>query len=411
MNDLPGHNLTVADVLAARERVAGQVSVTPFLEARVLSLMTGARVFVKFENLQFTASFKERGALNRLLQLSPEEARRGVVAMSAGNHAQGVAFHARRLGIPAVIVMPKETPLTKVEQTRAHSADVLLHDGGLAECGAQARSLAALRGLTLIHPYDDPQVIAGQGTVAVEMIEAQPGLDAYIVPVGGGGLISGMAIATRALSPATEVIGVQAQSNTAMTAAFKGSAFKAESAKTGRSTIAEGIAVKTPGEVTLAIVRDCVDDMLTVPEWAIEKAVALYINVEKTVAEGAGAAALACLLAHGARFKGKSVGIVLSGGNIDPRLLASVLMRELVREKKLVTIRLALADQPGLLARLTAVLAQAGANVVEVQHRRTWLALAANEATVDITFEARDATHAQQVLETLANNGLPAETL
>jgi threonine dehydratase len=406
MDIQPGHSLTVADIVAARARIAGQISVTPFLEARVLSLMTGAKVFVKFENLQFTASFKERGALNRLVQLSPEQARLGVVAMSAGNHAQGVAFHARRLGIPAVIIMPKETPLTKIEQTKAHGADVLLHAGGLAECGTQARRLASERGLTLIHPYDDPQVIAGQGTVALEMLEAQPGLDAFIVPVGGGGLISGMAIATRALSPGTRVIGVQAQSHAAMVAAFKGG-----SPSPGGPTIADGIAVKTPGEITRAIIADCVDDMLAVPEWAIEKAVALYINVEKTVAEGAGAAALACLLAHAAQFKGMSVGIVLSGGNIDARLLASVLMRELVREKRLVTIRLPLPDQPGLLARLTAILAQAGANIVEVQHRRTWLALAANEATVDITFEARDAAHAQSVLDDLARNGLPAETL
>ncbi|MDB5641249.1 MAG: putative threonine dehydratase [Hyphomicrobiales bacterium] len=396
--------VSLADVLAARDRIAGQVLVTPFLEARVLSQITGARVFVKFENLQFTASFKERGALNRLAQLSADEARRGVAAMSAGNHAQGVAFHARRLGVPALIIMPITTPLTKVEQTRAHGAEVLLHAGDLADCASEARRLADERGLTLIPPYDDPHVIAGQGTVALEMIEAQPGLDAFIVPVGGGGLISGMAIATRALAPGTKVYGVQAQTHAAMSADFTGAAVGA-----GGSTIAEGIAVKTPGALTAPIIRACVDGMFTVPEGAIEKAVALFINVEKTVAEGAGAAALACLLAHREAFEGKSVGIVLSGGNIDARLIASVLMRELVREQRLVTIRFALADQPGLLARVTAVMAQTGANVIEVQHRRTGLALAANEATVEITFESRGAEHARDVLDVLAREGFDAQ--
>jgi threonine dehydratase len=406
MSHAPRLALSVDDVLAARDRIAGQILVTPFLEARVLSQITGARVFVKFENLQFTASFKERGALNRLLQLSENEARRGVAAMSAGNHAQGVAFHARRLGIPALIVMPKSTPLTKVEQTKAHGAEVLLLDGALEDCAAEALRIAAERGMTFIHPYDDPHVIAGQGTVALEMIEAQPKLDTIIAPVGGGGLISGMAIAARALAPHVRMVGVQTESHAAMAAAYHGAQVSVHG-----PTIADGIAVKAPGELTGAIIRACVDEMFTVPEWAIEKAVALFINVEKTVAEGAGAAALAVLLSHGLEFKDQNVGLVLSGGNIDPRLLASVLIRELVREKRLVTVRLALADQPGLLAHVTSILAKASANIVEVQHRRTGLALAANEATVDITFEARDEAHADEVLDVLTREGLHPFTL
>jgi threonine dehydratase len=293
-----------------------------------------------------------------------------------------------------------------VEQTKAHGAEVLLHDGALEDCAVEALRVAAERGITFIHPYDDPQVIAGQGTVALEMIEAQPKLDTIIAPVGGGGLISGMAIATRALAPHVRMVGVQTESHAAMAVAYNGA-----NASVHGPTIADGIAVKAPGALTCAIIRACVDDMFTVPEWAIEKAVALFINVEKAVAEGAGAAALAVLLAHGLEFQGQNVGLVLSGGNIDPRLLASVLIRELVREKRLVTVRLALADQPGLLAHVAAILAKAGANIVEVQHRRTWLALAANEATVDITFEARDEAHADEVLDVLTREGLHPSTL
>lgn len=398
--------VSIDDVLRARERIAGHVLRTPFLEARVLSNITGARVFVKFENLQFTASFKERGALNRLMQLTPDEARRGVAAVSAGNHAQGVAFHAKRLGVPALIFMPVTTPLNKIEQTRAHGAEVVLCGENFSACSIEGLGLAETRGLTLIHPFDDPQVIAGQGTIALEMLEAQPDLDMLVAPVGGGGLISGMAIAARALKPDVQIVGVQAQSHPALVAAYAGATME-----TAGQTIADGIAVKTPGRLTTAIIRDLADDMLAVPEWAIEKAVALFINVEKTVAEGAGAAALAGLIADPDRFRGRSVGIVLSGGNIDARLLSSVLVRELVREKRLVTFRLPLPDQPGLLARVSAILAHAGANIVDVQHRRTWLELAANEATVDITFEARDAAHAQSVLDALAQAGLPAQTL
>jgi threonine dehydratase len=364
----------LGDIEAARARIGDQILVTPCLEARVLSQIAGAQVFVKFENLQFTASFKERGALNKLATLSAAERKRGVAAMSAGNHAQGVAFHAQRLGIPALIVMPRATALTKIENTRAHGAEVLLVGDTLAEAQAEAMALAKARGMTFIHPYDDPLVIAGQGTVALEMLEAQPDLQTVIVPIGGGGLIAGEAMTGEHLT-------------------------------SSGPTIADGIAVKQPGELTRAIIAENVDEILLVPEWAIEKAVALFLNVEKTVAEGAGAAALACLLAHPARFENRRVGLILSGGNIDARLLASVLMRELVREKRIVTARIPLADRPGLLARVTGAIADAGANIIEVQHQRTWLALAANEATVDIVFEARDAAHADEVLATLTARG------
>ncbi|MDO9443315.1 MAG: threonine ammonia-lyase [Beijerinckiaceae bacterium] len=390
----------LADIEAARARIAGSLLVTPFLEARVLSQMTGAHIFVKFENLQFTASFKERGALNRLLLLDEAERRRGVAAMSAGNHAQGVAFHAHRLGVPALIVMPCATALTKIENTRAHGAEVLLVGDTLAEAQAEARRLAAARGMTFIHPYDDPLVIAGQGTVALEMLDVVPDLDMVVAPIGGGGLMAGMAVALRARAPAIQIVGVQAASHPAMCELIHADA-RAE----GAATIADGIAVKQPGALTGDIIRAMVDDILLAPEWSIEKAVALLLNVEKTVAEGAGAAALAALLAFPDRFAGKRVGVVLSGGNIDARLLASVLMRELVREKRIVTVRIPLADRPGLLARVTTAMANAGANIIEVQHQRTWLALAANEATVDVVYEARDAAHAEDVLDALRSAG------
>ncbi|MDB5649743.1 MAG: putative threonine dehydratase [Hyphomicrobiales bacterium] len=397
----------LADIEAARARIGDQILDTPCLEARVLSQITGAQVFVKFENLQFTASFKERGALNKLTTLTHSERARGVAAMSAGNHAQGVAFHARRLGIPALIVMPCATAaLTKIENTRAHGAEVVLFGESLAEALTHATALADARGMTLIHPYDDPLVIAGQGTVALEMLAAQPDLDIVVVPIGGGGLMSGMAIALRALKPGIEIIGVQVASHPAMRAAMTGEPLP----ETG-PTIADGIAVKHPGKLTQAIIAETVDEVLLVPEWAIEKAVAHFLNVEKTVAEGAGAAALACLLAHPARFEGRKVGLVLSGGNIDARLLASVLMRELVREKRIVTTRIPLADRPGLLARVTSAIADAGANIIEVQHQRNWLALSANEATVDVVFEARDAAHADDVLATLRARGFQPSVL
>lgn len=390
----------LADIETARDRLAGHLLVTPFLEAHVLSRITGAQVFVKFENLQFTASFKERGALNRLSTLNADERRRGVAAMSAGNHAQGVAFHAHRLGIPALIVMPIATSLTKIENTRAHGAEVVLFGETLAEAFEHATALTRERGLTFIHPYDDELVIAGQGTVALEMLDLVPDLDILVASVGGGGLLSGMAVAAKGRAPGVEIVGVQAASHPAMCAAFSGSHMPARG-----TTIADGIAVKQPGALTREIIRTHASGMVVAPEWAIEKAVALFLNVEKTVAEGAGAAALAALLAHPARFKDKRVGLVLSGGNIDARLLASVLMRELVREKRIVTVRIPLADRPGLLAAVTAVLAQAGANVIEVQHQRTWLTLAANEATIDVVFEARDAHHADAVITALRTHG------
>ncbi|GGC49030.1 threonine ammonia-lyase [Chelatococcus reniformis] len=395
--------IELTDIREAAVRIAGRVVRTPLLRASVLSDMTGADVFIKFENHQFTASFKERGALNKLLTLDPAVRAHGVVAMSAGNHAQGVAFHARRLGVPAIIVMPRATPLTKVENTRTHGAEVVLVGDSLADAARRAAEITAERGLTFVHPYDDRQVIAGAGTVGLEMLQDRPGLDTLIVPIGGGGLISGIATAAKALDPAVQVIGVQAARYPAMHCAFNGAALAG-----GGSTIAEGIAVKYPGELTQAIVRACVDEVLLVDEQALEEAVALYLNIEKTVAEGAGAAALACLLSHRERFRGRSVGLVLSGGNIDPRLLASILVRELMRERRIVKLRIAIADQPGLLARISTTLGEAGANILEVQHQRSLLALSARDANVEVTFEAMDAGHADVIVAAVCAAGFDA---
>jgi threonine dehydratase len=392
--------ISLHDIETAAGRLQGRLVHTPFLPCRVLSQITGARLFVKFENHQFTASFKERGALNKLLELDAVAKSRGVALMSAGNHAQGVAFHAQQLGIPATVVMPRATPTVKVESTRAHGAEVILAGDSLADAAAEAARVTAERGLTFIHPYDDPAVMAGQGTVALEMLAAQPGLDALVVPIGGGGLIAGVATAVKALSPRTEVIGVQAALYPSMPRALAG-----ESDAGGGNTIAEGIAVKYAGQLTREVVRARVDDILLVEEADIERAIALYLNVEKTVAEGAGAAALAAVLAHGDRFRGRTVGLILSGGNIDPRLLASVLMRELVREQRVVTIRFPVADQPGLLAKVTAAMSSAGANILEIQHFRTLLATPAKEADVQLTFEARDSGHALAVVDAVRQAG------
>ena len=392
--------IALQNVTDAAARLSGQIVQTPFLQSQVLSAITGAQIYVKFENHQFTASFKERGALYRLSKLDERLRRRGVIAMSAGNHAQGVAYHGKRLGIPATIVMPAATPLTKIENTRAHGADVIVEGASLLEAYATVKRLELERGLTLIHPYDDPDVIAGQGTVALEMLTAQPDLDAIIVPVGGGGLIAGVAVAVKAVSPDTEIFGVQASSYPSMRNAFHG-----ETTTIGGGTLAEGIAVEHPGRLTTDIARQLVSDILLVDETTLERAVALYVNVEKTVAEGAGAAGLACVLAHRERFQGRKIGLILSGGNVDPRLLASILMRELIRERRITTIRLPIEDQPGSLARVTSSLSGAGANVIEVQHTRTHLAFPAKVADIELTFETRDWKHADRVIEAVRNAG------
>jgi threonine dehydratase len=391
------------DVRAAAVRLAPHLTPTPLVASRVLSEIAGVEIAVKLENLQFTASFKERGALNRLLTLDPTARARGVCAMSAGNHAQAVAYHAHRLGLPATIVMPSFTPFVKVDHTRRHGAEVVLAGESLAEAGAEAQRLAAERGLAFIHPYDDPFVMAGQGTAALEILEARPDVDTLVVPIGGGGLIAGMATAAKALSPGIRVIGVQAAGYPSMLCALRGEALVGDG-----NTIAEGIAVKYPGKLTTAIVRERVDEVLTVDEPAFERAIALYLNVEKTVAEGAGAAALAAVLTYPEKFRGRKLALVLSGGNIDPRLLASVLTRELVRERRIVTVRVPIHDRPGALAKVTAAVAGAGANIIEVRHQRTLLALPAKDAALELTFEAHDGRHTDAVIAAIAAAGYAA---
>ncbi len=388
------------DVRAAERRLSPRLRPTPFLPSRVLSELTGAQIMVKFENHQFTASFKERGALNKLLTLDPSQTRRGVSAMSAGNHAQGVAYHARQLGIPATIIMPASTPTVKVEHTRAHGATVILAGETLAEASEEAARITEEKGLTFIHPYDDPEVMAGQGTVALEMLDVCPDLDVIVSPIGGGGLVSGVATAAKGIRPDIEVLGVQAACYPSMLCELRG-----EPLQGGGNTIAEGIAVKYPGRLTSEVVRARVDAVLLVEEAQLEEAVALYLFIEKTVAEGAGAAALAAVLSRPERFRGRKVGLILSGGNIDPRLLASVITRQLIREGRIVTLRIPLSDRPGGLAKVTAVLRDFGANIMEIQHHRTLLALPAKEASIEITFESRDREHARAVVDALRAAG------
>jgi len=395
-----------AAVTAAHARIRDHVVATPCLHSRTLSAITGAEIHVKFENFQFTASFKERGALNCLLQLGAQRRGAGVVAMSAGNHGQAVACHARRLGLRAVIVMPEHTPAVKVEQTRAHGAEVVLHGEALQGAFDHAQRLARDERLVLVHPYDNAAVIAGQGTVALEMLEQQPAIDTLVVPVGGGGLIAGMAIAAHARNPAIRIVGVQSAAYPSMRAALHGRPLR----RTG-STIAEGIAVKTAGLLTRRIVRRLVDRIVTVGEAEIERAITLYLNVEKTVAEGAGAAALAAVLADPDAFRGCRVGLVLSGGNIDPNLLASVIVRDLVRQQRIVSMRMNMPDRPGYLARISRTLADHGANVLQVDHRRLSVSLPARSATLELTFEARSARHGEEVVAALRQAGFNPEVL
>jgi len=397
-------DIGLADVRRAAEVIGDAVIDTDFDPSRTLSEITGAEVWLKFENLQFTASFKERGALNRLSALSAEERRRGVIAMSAGNHAQGVAYHAKRLGIPATIVMPQGTPLVKIENTRGHGAEVLIEGPTLEDSAAFARLHGAARGLTFIHPYDDPLVMAGQGTIALEMLRAVPDLDTLVIPIGGGGLISGMAVAAKALKPGIRVIGVQAELYPSMYNRIKGTSLPMRG-----DTLAEGIAVKKPGEITSGIVARLVDDIVLVPEPIIERAVALLISIEKTVVEGAGAAGLAALLAHPALFRGAKTGLVLCGGNIDIRLLASVLTRELAREGRLSQLTIDLVDRPGQLAKVATVLGEAGANIVEVSHQRTFSDLPAKGTLLEVVIETRDRQHLEVTIATLRGAGFTVE--
>ncbi|MBB6249586.1 threonine ammonia-lyase [Nitrospirillum iridis] len=398
--------VTLNDVRAAALAISGQVIDTPCIPSRTLSRIAGCEIWVKFENLQFTASFKERGALNRLLSLTEEERRRGVIAMSAGNHAQGVAFHAGRLGIPATIVMPEGTPFIKVEHTENFGAKVVLKGAVLAEAAAEAERLQREHGYVFVHPYDDPLVIAGQGTVALEMLNAAPDLDVLLIPVGGGGLISGMAVAAKARKPDIEVIGVEVTAYPPMYQALKGLPLSV-----GGDTIAEGIAVKNVGVTTLEIVRRHVDDIILVEDWEVERAVALFLNIEKTVSEGAGAAGLAAALKHPERFAGRKVGLVLSGGNIDSRVLASVILRQLVREGRIVTLRVVIPDRPGALGRITTLIGEAGGNIIEAVHQRLFSTANVKATDIDITVECRSANHAGRVVEALRGNGFQVKSL
>lgn len=396
-----------ADVEAAATTIAGDVVRTPSQLSATLSQIVGAEVIIKFENHQFTGSFKDRGAANRLRTLAPDLAERGVVAVSAGNHAQGVAYIAGRLGIPATIVMPKTAPYSKVSHTADHGAHVLQEGETLADAAEFAQGLATDRQLTWVHPYDDPAVIAGQGTVGLELLEDHDDLDAIVVPIGGGGLISGIATAVKAQRPSVEIVGVQSETYPSMIDALAGRTFSGSRV----DTLADGIAVKTPGELTVPIVDALVDDVLAVPEALIEDAIHYYIEIEKTVSEGAGAVSLAALLAEPERFAAKRVAIILSGGNIDTRLLASVLMRGLVHSGRLTSMRIPVDDLPGRLAGITALVGAAGANIIEVEHRRLFDPVSARSTGINLIVETRDRRHADDLFDQIRAAGYDVERL
>lgn len=395
--------ISLADVEAARGVLAGHVANTPCLHSRTLSDITGAEVYLKFENHQFTASFKERGALNKLVSLTPEQKQRGVIAASAGNHAQGVSHHATRLGIPSIIVMPKFTPNVKVEMTQRHGATVVLHGENFDEAKAHALTLAEEKQLTFVHPYDDARVIAGQGTIALEMLEAHPQLDMLCIAIGGGGLIGGMATAAKALRPDIDIIGVETMRFPSMYAAINNSA-----ANFGPSTIAEGIAVKEPGKLTREIVERTVSDILLVDEGDIEQAIVMLLEIEKTVVEGAGAASLAALMKYPEKFAGRKVGLVLCGGNIDPLMLAEIIQRGMVRSGRLSRLKVELRDLPGALAKITGVIAEANANIEEVHHQRAFTNLPVQTAEVEFVLKTRNAAHVDDIVAKLAAAGFKA---
>ena len=399
-------SVTLEKIRAAATLLAGHIVRTPCRKSETLSAMTGAEVYLKFENQQFTASFKERGALVKLSRLDAEQRRRGVIAMSAGNHAQGVAHHATRLGIPATIVMPVNTPFNKVQQTQLLGARVILHGQHLTEAGQHAQHLAESENLVFVHPYDDEDIVTGQGTVALEMLEDFPDLECLCVPIGGGGLLAGLAVAAKALRPQTELIGVQTEAFPGMHAEFPGM-----QATFGTQTIAEGIAVRSISALTRQIILEHVREILLVSDADIENAISLLVAIEKTVAEGAGAAGLAAVIAHPERFRGRKVGLVICGGNIDTRLLGLVLQRQLVRERKLVTWRFESADQPGALARIATIIGAVGGNILDVTHHRLFLDISAKATDMDFTVETRDAEHTQQLEDALREAGLKPRRL
>src|SRR3954453_5511196 len=391
---------TIDDIRTAAERIKGSVIRTPMLVSQTLSQIIGTEVWLKFENLQFTAAYKERGALNKLLQLSAEERSRGVIAASAGNHAQAVAYHAKRLGIPATIVMPESTPTVKVTQTAGHGATVVLFGKIVDDAFTKARELALENGYVFVHAFDDPQIIAGAGTVGLEMLEEAPDLDTITVPIGGGGLMSGVSIAARSVKPDIELIGVEAELYPSMKCAIQDCQMPL-----GGDTLAEGIAVKQPGELTSRILKDLANDVVLVPERDLERAVAMLVGIEKTVVEGAGAAGLAAMLAQPERFRGKTVATILCGGDIETHLLSNVLGRDLVREGRIARLRVAVQDQPGALAAITRQVYEAGANVIEIRHSRIFNALPAKDTVIEAECEARDAQTIDDVVARLEKAG------
>lgn len=392
----PAIPVTIDDIRTAHGRIRDSIVRTPTFISKTLSDLTGATVYLKFENLQFTAAYKERGALNTLLQLDDEARSKGVIAASAGNHAQGLAYHANRLGIPSTIVMPTNTPTVKVVQTEGHGATVILEGDTFDAAYAHARELEAERGYTFVHPFDDPRIVAGAGTVAIEMLEDVPAIDTFITPIGGGGLISGMAVVAKAADHPVSVIGVEAELFPSMYNRIKGTQYPC-----GGDTLAEGIAVKEPGGITSAIVRELVDDILLVSERNLEHAVSLLLQIEKSVVEGAGAAGLAALLDHPERFAGRTVGVVLCGGNIDTRLLANVLLRDLARSGRLARLRIKLQDQPGALFNVARIFHEQRINIIEVYHQRVFTSLPAKGLITDIECEARDRDHLDRLIAAL----------
>ena len=393
-------SLTIDDVRAAAERIRGAVVRTPTMYSKTLSDISGADIWLKFENLQFTAAYKERGALNALLLLSQEQRDRGVIAASAGNHSQGLSYHGTRLGVPVTIVMPRPTPTVKVMQTESVGGNVVLHGETFDEAYAHARKLEKELGLTFVHPFDDPHVAAGAGTTALEMLEDAPEIDCIVTPIGGGGLISGMSTVARALRPEMQVIGVQAALFPSMYAKVKG-----EQRDCGGDPLAEGIAVKAPGAFTSQVITERVDDIVLVSEEALEKAVSLLLQIEKTVVEGAGSAGLAAVLEHRERFAGRKIGLVLCGGNIDTRLLANVLLRDLARSGRLARLRITLQDRPGALYRVMREFEVHNVNIIEIYHQRIFTSLPAKGLITDIECEARDREQIDALVEGLRANG------
>ncbi|HZV21931.1 MAG TPA: threonine ammonia-lyase [Hyphomicrobiales bacterium] len=393
-------------VKAAAKNLQGAVLRTPAVESPKLSALAGAQIFIKYEAMQATGSFKDRGALNKLLSLDEQARRRGVIAISAGNHAQAVAYHASRLGIPATIVMPETAPFNKVENTEAYGAKVILSGETVSESRTLAEHLIVLHGFTLVHPYDDPLVIAGQGTAALEFLEDCPSLDCLIVPIGGGGLIAGVATTVKALQPKIEVFGAELEAYPSVYAALRG-----VPAHCGGTTLAEGIAVKEAGQYTVPIIRELVSDIILVKEPAVEEAVFLLSTLQKTVAEGASAAALAALLGNKQRFAGRRVGLIHCGANIDPRVLASITMRGLERECKIVSLRISISDRPGTLGEIASALGRCGANILEVYHRRFYLDVPAKGAVVEIVIETKNKAHADQTVEQLRLHGFQVDRI